>query len=75
MKWLPAALLVYAQAGYLALLAAWARAERPAVARRARGRDAPPPVTLVIAAHDEEAVIAAKVATRSRSTTRATGSR
>lgn len=63
MKWLPSALLVYAQAGYLALLAAWARAERPPSLDepQAPARDALPSVTLVIAAHDEEAVIGAKV--------------
>ena len=61
---LPLALLAYAQAGYPLLLAAWARAERaPSLAEP----PAPPPasvpsLTLVIAAHDEEAVIAGKVA-------------
>ena len=60
MKWLPAALLAYAQVGYLGLLAAWARLEGPPEL------DVPPAgqtpaVTLVVAAHDEEQVIAAKV--------------
>ena len=63
MKWLPSALLVYAQVGYLGLLAAWARAvnapelDQPAT----QGDDELPTVTLVIAAYEEEAVIAAKV--------------
>jgi cellulose synthase/poly-beta-1,6-N-acetylglucosamine synthase-like glycosyltransferase len=57
---LPLALLAYAQAGYPLLLAAWARAERP------RPLDEPPAgelpsLSLVIAAHDEEAVIERKV--------------
>ena len=60
MKWLPSAFLVYAQAGYLGLLAAWARAERPpALDEPPAGPQ--PSVTLVIAAHDEETVIAQKV--------------
>ena len=58
---LPLALLAYAQVGYPLLLAAWARAEG------APGLDEPadgplPPVSLIVAAHDEEAVIEAKVA-------------
>ena len=63
MRWLPSALLVYAQAGYLGLLALWARAAgAPSLDEPAPPpRDALPSVTLVIAAHDEEAVIAQKV--------------
>jgi cellulose synthase/poly-beta-1,6-N-acetylglucosamine synthase-like glycosyltransferase len=64
-KWLPSLLLVYAQVGYLALLAAWARAERPPALDEppaATGDDELPGVSLVIAAHQEEAVIAGKVA-------------
>jgi hypothetical protein len=59
--WLSAALLAYAQAGYLGLLAAWARLEQPPPLD-----DPPagplPAVSLIVAAHDEEQVIAAKVA-------------
>jgi hypothetical protein len=61
LRWLPLALLVYAQVGYPAALAAWRalrgpRADPPPVAP---GDE--PTVTLVVAAHDEEAVIEAKV--------------
>jgi hypothetical protein len=62
---LPALLLVYAQVGYLAVLAAWAKLARPAPLDEppAAGDDAQlPAVTLVVAAHDEGSVIAAKVA-------------
>jgi cellulose synthase/poly-beta-1,6-N-acetylglucosamine synthase-like glycosyltransferase len=65
-KWLPSLLLAYAQVGYLALLAAWARrrARRRSTSRRPppAGDDALPTVSLIVAAHDEETVIAAKVA-------------
>ena len=63
-KWLPSLLLAYAQAGYLALLAAWAKAARaPALDLPAvPADDALPTVSLIVAAHDEETVIAAKVA-------------
>src|SRR3712207_6516633 len=63
-RWLPSLLLLYAQLGYLALLAAWARAERPPALDEppAPTGDALPGVSLIVAAHDEEAVIAAKVA-------------
>ncbi|HEX8085773.1 MAG TPA: glycosyltransferase [Solirubrobacteraceae bacterium] len=57
---LPLALLAYAQVGYPLLLAAWARLARPAPLDEPPARDTPP-VSLVIAAHDEEAVIARKV--------------
>ncbi len=58
---LPLALLAYAQVGYPLLLAAWARLERPPPL------DEPPAgvlpsVSLIVAAHDEERVIEAKVA-------------
>jgi cellulose synthase/poly-beta-1,6-N-acetylglucosamine synthase-like glycosyltransferase len=61
--WLSAGLLVYAQLGYPLLLAALVRVPR----RRARpargglGTD-PPTVSLIVAAYEEQAVIAAKVA-------------
>jgi hypothetical protein len=61
LRWLPALLLAYAQAGYLGLLAAWARIERPPPLDEPPAPADPPPVSLVIAAHDEEAVIARKV--------------
>jgi cellulose synthase/poly-beta-1,6-N-acetylglucosamine synthase-like glycosyltransferase len=59
--WLSAALLAYAQVGYLGLLAAWARVERPPALDEPPAGPLPT-VSLVIAAHDEEQVIAAKVA-------------
>jgi cellulose synthase/poly-beta-1,6-N-acetylglucosamine synthase-like glycosyltransferase len=58
--WLPHALLAYAQVGYPLALLAWARAtgaRDPAVPAPADPGD----VSLVVAAHDEAAVIAAKV--------------
>jgi glycosyltransferase involved in cell wall biosynthesis len=60
--WASAGLLVYAQAGYLLLLEALGRAGAAPRPSAPPAPDAPPRVTLVIAAHDEEAVIAAKVA-------------
>ena len=59
-----AAAIVYAQVGYLALLALWARIARPASLDEppVTAGAAPPRVSLVIAAHDEGAVIDAKVA-------------
>ncbi len=57
---LPLALLAYAQVGYPLLLAAWARAARAAPLEEPPAH-ATPSVALVIAAHDEEAVIAEKV--------------
>jgi cellulose synthase/poly-beta-1,6-N-acetylglucosamine synthase-like glycosyltransferase len=57
--WISAALLAYAQAGYALLVAALARlAPRPSSAPVG----APTRAALIIAAHNEEAVIAAKVA-------------
>ena len=63
--WLSAGLLAYAQAGYGLLLAALVRLLRaqPAPAPPPGAPDEElPPVSLVVAAHDEERVIAAKVA-------------
>ena len=57
---LPLALLAYAQAGYPLVLAAWARAERPPPLDEPPA-GATPGVSLIVAAHDEEAVIAGKV--------------
>jgi cellulose synthase/poly-beta-1,6-N-acetylglucosamine synthase-like glycosyltransferase len=58
--WACAVALVYAQLGYPLLLAVLARLHR----RRAtpKGPAAPPTVSLIVAAYDEEDVIAAKVA-------------
>jgi len=59
--WLSAGLLAYAQAGYPLLLAALARLARRSAAARSRDEKRPA-VSLIVAAYDEEAVIAAKVA-------------
>ncbi len=61
--WLCVALLVYAQVGYVLVLAALARLRRDrAVAPAPATAPAEPPtVSLVVAAYDEEAVIARKV--------------
>ena len=59
-SWLPAVLLVYAQAGYLGLLALWVRLAGPPPLDEPPAGETPS-VSLVIAAHDEEAVIEAKV--------------
>ena len=58
--WVSIGLLVYTQVGYPLVLVAWARlrGRRPA-APPVEGR---PSVSLIVAAHDEEAVIGAKVA-------------
>ncbi|MGD0981388.1 MAG: glycosyltransferase [Solirubrobacteraceae bacterium] len=58
--WVSAGLLVYAQLGYPLVLLALARLipEAPQTA----GVGEPPTVSLIVAAHDEESVIAAKVA-------------
>src|SRR5437763_9052583 len=57
--WLSAALIVWTHAGYPLALALLARL-RPQPARAAP--DAPPPsLSLIVAAHNEEAVIAARV--------------
>jgi hypothetical protein len=62
-KWLPSVLLVYAQVGYLGVLAAWARLAAPPPLDEPPAPAPPglPSVSLVIAAHEEEAVIEAKV--------------
>src|ERR1700733_14794690 len=66
--WLSAALIVWTQVGYALVLAAIARLFRPAAPHSAVGPLAasavaggPPSLSLIIAAHDEESVIAAKV--------------
>lgn len=59
--WLCVALLVYAQIGYPLVLAALARVRR-ARAAIADGPGQLPAVSLIVAAYDEEAVIARKVA-------------
>jgi hypothetical protein len=59
--WIPVALLVWAQAGYGLFLAALRRAGAPAWTPPGPA-PARPRVTLVIAAYNEESVIAAKVA-------------
>ena len=61
--WASAGLLVYAQAGYPLVLAALDRIRRaPDGGPPEAAREATPDVSLIVAAHDEEAVIAAKVA-------------
>jgi cellulose synthase/poly-beta-1,6-N-acetylglucosamine synthase-like glycosyltransferase len=55
------ALLAYAQLGYPALLAVWARLRPPARAPEPDVAAPVPSVSLVVAAHDEERVIGAKV--------------
>ncbi|CAA9474813.1 MAG: Glycosyl transferase, family 2 [uncultured Solirubrobacteraceae bacterium] len=63
--WLCAALLVYAQIGYPLVLAALARVRRARAAAAPAPAPAPaqqPYVSLIVAAYDEEAVIARKVA-------------
>jgi len=62
LPWLPHALLVYAQVGYPLLLLAWERAAPPEHDDDAHPPADPAQASLVIAAHDEEAVIAGKVA-------------
>ena len=59
--WASAGLLVYTQVGYPLVLLAWARARRPAPPPAPASAPLPT-VSLIVAAHDEEAVIAAKVA-------------
>ena len=58
--WLCAALIVWTQVGYAATLAALARVfgRAPAIA----APEPPPSLSLIVAAHDEESVIAARVA-------------
>ena len=59
--WLCVILLVYAQAGYPLVLAALARVRRARTAIAPTGGE-PPTVSLIVAAYDEQAVIARKVA-------------
>lgn len=61
MKWLPSALLAYAQVGYLGVLAAWAKVVSPPPLDEPPA-GATPTVSLIIAAYDEGEVIGAKVA-------------
>jgi cellulose synthase/poly-beta-1,6-N-acetylglucosamine synthase-like glycosyltransferase len=58
--WVVAGLLVYAQAGYPLLLAGLARVVG-ARARPAEGGEAPPPVSLIVAAYNEAGIIEGKV--------------
>ena len=62
--WSSVALLVYAQVGYPLLLAALSRVKRSrtAIPSIRTAGEAPPSVSLVVAAYDEGAVIGAKVA-------------
>jgi cellulose synthase/poly-beta-1,6-N-acetylglucosamine synthase-like glycosyltransferase len=64
--WLSCALIVWTQGGYAAALAVLARVRRrPTAAQAVEGGDADgslPDLSLIIAAHDEQAVIAEKVA-------------
>lgn len=60
--WLAAALIVWTQLGYALALALWARLLRPAPAAPLPEQGPRPAVSLIVAAHDEQGVIAAKVA-------------
>jgi len=60
--WLATALLLYAQGGYPCLLVTWGKLARSHSSWRPFAPGQEPSVTLVVAAHDEEAVIAGKVA-------------
>ncbi len=60
--WLCAALLVYAQVGYPLVLAALARVRRARAATPGAASPPLPAVSLIVAAYDEEEVIARKVA-------------
>lgn len=62
--WLCAGLIVWTQAGYAAALAVLARlfARAPAAASRPAPEQPLPSLSLIVAAHDEEAVIASRVA-------------
>ncbi len=60
--WLCVALLVYAQIGYPLVLAALARLCRPRAAAPGDAQQQLPAVSLIVAAYDEQAVIARKVA-------------
>ena len=61
--WLSGGLILWTQLGYALALAAIARLRRPAAGVSVAGEPGQTPtLTLIVAAHDEEAVIAAKVA-------------
>ncbi len=60
--WLCAGLLVYAQIGYPLVLAAIARLRPARAPAPAPAPDEPPTASLIVAAYDEQAVIARKVA-------------
>jgi cellulose synthase/poly-beta-1,6-N-acetylglucosamine synthase-like glycosyltransferase len=61
--WLSVALIVWTQLGYAAMLAVLARVRSPAPPRAdSPPRDLLPSVSLIVAAHDEQASIEAKVA-------------
>lgn len=60
--WIALALLAYAQAGYWAVLALMTRGSRPGPGTDGVPEAELPFVSLILAAHDEEAVIGAKVA-------------
>jgi cellulose synthase/poly-beta-1,6-N-acetylglucosamine synthase-like glycosyltransferase len=60
--WASAALVAWTQVGYALVLAALARVLPPAAGRRSAADDGPlPDVSLIVAAHDEQEVIGAKV--------------
>src|SRR5580692_12042938 len=60
--WLCAALIVWTQLGYAAALAILARLFGRAPIPASTQAEPPPSVSLIVAAHDEESVIAGKVA-------------
>jgi glycosyltransferase involved in cell wall biosynthesis len=60
--WVSVGLLVYAQLGYGVLLIVWSRLSRRRDPAPGAPTDDLPVVSLIVAAHDEERVIAAKVA-------------
>ena len=60
--WLSAALVVWTQLGYPAALAALARLFARAPRSTPAPSETPPSLSLIVAAHDEQAVIAARVA-------------
>jgi cellulose synthase/poly-beta-1,6-N-acetylglucosamine synthase-like glycosyltransferase len=62
--WVSVGLILYAQLGYALLLLAWSRARRraPALSVPPPAGAALPAVSVIVAAHDEERVIEAKVA-------------
>ena len=73
--WASVALILYTHVGYPLLLWLLTRVRRPDPKRRDSAIGELPRVSLIVAAHDEEKVIADKVSrTRWSSTTRAGGS-